>query len=228
MERSAEACAHELKEALDEVYQRLYALYGPQNWWPAQTPFEVILGAILTQNTRWENVRMALDNLRAAAVLEPQAIAALDDTQLQELIRPSGFFRQKTATLRRMLQVLMDDYAGDVDAMLRGDTWHVRTRLLDIKGIGPETADSILLYGAQHPIFVIDAYTRRICSRLGLCGADASYAQVQEMFMEHLRPDAQKCNEYHALLVVLAKRCCTKARPVCEACSLREICAFSP
>ncbi len=223
-----ELCANALKDKLNEVYHRLYAAYGAQGWWPAQTPFEVILGAILTQNTRWENVRMALDNLHAAAVLEPQALAALEDVQLQELIRPSGFFRQKAATLRRMLQVLMGEYAGDVDAMLRGDTQHVRTRLLDIKGIGPETADSILLYGAQHPIFVIDAYTRRICNRLGLCGAEASYAQVQEMFMTHLCPDAQKYNEYHALLVVLAKRNCTKSRPTCETCSLHAICAFPP
>ncbi|MDD2557329.1 MAG: endonuclease III domain-containing protein [Desulfuromonas sp.] len=227
MGNRSEMCASAVKDMLNEVYHRLYAAYGPQDWWPAQTPFEVILGAILTQNTRWENVRMALDNLRAAAALEPQALAALDELQLQELIRPSGFFRQKAATLRRMLQVLMDGYAGEVDAMLRGDTQHVRTRLLDIKGIGPETADSILLYGAQHPIFVIDAYTRRICSRLGLCGAEASYAQVQEMFMTHLCPDAQKYNEYHALLVVLAKRCCTKARPTCEACPLQELCSFS-
>lgn len=228
MGNPAQPCVHAVKEVLNDVYRRLYAEYGAQDWWPAQTPFEVILGAILTQNTRWENVRMALDNLRAAAVLDPHSLAALDEVQLQELIRPSGFFRQKTATLRRLLQVLMNDYAGDVNAMLRGDTLQVRKRLLEIKGIGPETADSILLYAAQHPIFVIDAYTRRICSRLGLCGAEAAYAQVQELFMAHLSPDPRKYNEFHALLVVLAKRCCTKARPACAACALQAICPFPP
>lgn len=211
-------------ECISKIYARLYTEFGAQHWWPADIAFEVVLGAILTQNTRWENVRMALDNLRAAGVLAPRALAALDEEELQELIRPAGFFRQKGATLRRVLAVLVEVYGGNLDAMLRGDTAEVRARLLAIKGVGPETADSILLYAGEHPIFVIDAYTRRVCSRLGLCDLYASYSTLQHMFMCSMPRDVQIYNEYHALLVQLAKRCCTKNRPACAACPLSNMC----
>lgn len=212
-------------KTIERIYACLYAEFGTQNWWPADTPFEVVLGAVLTQNTRWENVRMALDNVRAAGVLEPSALAALGEMELQELIRPAGFFRQKGATVRRVLDVLLEGYGADLEDLLHGDTVEVRTRLLNIKGIGPETADSILLYAGKHPIFVIDAYTRRICSRIGLCDPDATYAELQHMFMQALPQDAALYNEYHALLVELAKRCCSKNRPTCEACPLKDMCA---
>ncbi|MFO7830540.1 MAG: endonuclease III domain-containing protein [Desulfuromonadaceae bacterium] len=214
-------------QPIPHIYTCLYAAYGPQRWWPADSAFEVVLGAVLTQNTRWENVRMALDNVRAAGMLAPRALARMDDVELQGLIRPAGFFRQKGATLRRVLHVLMEVYGGDLEAMLRGDTADVRARLLDIKGVGPETADSILLYAGEHPIFVIDAYTRRICSRIGLCDPDASYSTLQHMFMHTLARDVQMYNEYHALLVQLAKCCCTKNRPACGACPLRDMCQHS-
>jgi endonuclease-3 related protein len=184
----------------------------------------VVLGAVLTQNTRWENVRMALDNVRAAGALSPDVLACLDDAELQVLIRPAGFFRQKSATLQRILRVLVDEYCGEVDGFLAGETAAVRERLLDIKGIGPETADSILLYAGNHPIFVIDAYTRRICSRMGVCRPDAGYAELQHMFMQVLPDDVQMFNEYHALLVELAKRCCTKKSPACDICPLMDMC----
>jgi len=211
-------------ETIQRIYARLYAEFDAQHWWPADTRFEIVLGAILTQNTRWENVRMALGNLRVAGVLTPSALAVLDEMELQELIRPAGFFRQKSATLHRFLDVLLETCAGDLSALLRGDTAEVRDRLLGIKGIGPETADSILLYAGEHAIFVIDAYTRRICSRLGLCALDVSYSSLQHMFMCSLPRDVQIYNEYHALLVQLAKRCCTKNRPVCAACPLSNMC----
>lgn len=206
------------------MYTRLFAAYGPQRWWPAESPFEVVLGAVLTQNTRWENVRMALDNVRAAGALSPDVLACLDDTEMQAVIRPAGFFRQKSATLQRILRVLVDEYCGEVDTFLAGETAAVRERLLDIKGIGPETADSILLYAGNHPIFVIDAYTRRICSRMGVCRPDAGYAELQHMFMQVLPDDVQMFNEYHALLVELAKRCCTKKSPACDICPLMDMC----
>lgn len=211
-------------QSILNIYERLHTAYGPQQWWPADTPFEVVLGAILTQNTRWENVRMALDNLRGAEALTPSALASLAEEELQALIRPAGFFRQKSATVRRVLDVLMRPYAGDLDLMLDGETPVVRARLLALKGIGPETADSILLYAGEHPVFVIDAYTRRICSRVGLCDPQASYAALQHLFMCALPREVPLYNEYHALLVQLAKCCCTKNRPTCELCPLREMC----
>lgn len=209
---------------IHHIYNRLYAAYGSQQWWPADSAFEVVLGAVLTQNTRWENVRMALDNVRAARMLDPGSMACLDEADLQALIRPAGFFRQKSATLYRILDVLMGECGGSLDIFLAGETSRVRTRLLDIKGVGPETADSILLYAGDHPIFVIDAYTRRICSRIGVCAPDATYADLQHMFMQSLAEDVQMYNEYHALLVELAKCCCTKKRPVCDACPLEDMC----
>ncbi|MFW6387219.1 MAG: endonuclease III domain-containing protein [Thermodesulfobacteriota bacterium] len=209
---------------LQHIYTRLYTTYGSQHWWPADSPFEVVLGAVLTQNTRWENVRMALDNVRAAGALSPGFFASLNEAELQVLIRPAGFFRQKSATLQRILRALADEYCGEVDQFLAGETAEVRERLLDIKGIGPETADSILLYAGNHPIFVIDAYTRRICSRMGMCGPDAGYAELQSMFMQALPDDVQMFNEYHALLVELAKRCCTKKSPACDTCPLTDMC----
>lgn len=211
-------------QSILNIYERLHTAYGPQQWWPADTPFEVVLGAILTQNTRWENVRMALDNLRGAEALTPSALASLAEEELQALIRPAGFFRQKSATVRRVLDVLMGPYAGDLDLMLDGETPVVRARLLALKGIGPETADSILLYAGEHPVFVIDAYTRRICSRVGLCDPQASYAALQHLFMCALPREVPLYNEYHALLVRLAKGCCTKNRPTCDACPLRDMC----
>jgi len=211
-------------QSIHHIYSHLYSAYGPQQWWPADSPFEVILGAVLTQNTRWENVRMALDNVRAAGMLVPAALASLDEAELQALIRPAGFFRQKSATLYRVLDVLVGQCRGSMDIFLAGETSSVRARLLDIKGVGPETADSILLYAGAHPVFVIDAYTRRICSRIGMCAPEAGYAELQHMFMQALPEDVQMYNEYHALLVELAKRCCTKKRPACDACPLQDMC----
>jgi len=212
-------------QPVHHIYNRLYSAYGPQQWWPADSPFEVVLGAVLTQNTRWENVRMALDNLRTAYVLAPGALASLEEAELQALIRPAGFFRQKSATLRRVIDALMEEeYGGSLDMFLAGETSNARARLLDIKGVGPETADSILLYAADHPIFVIDAYTRRICSRIGLCASAVSYTELQHMFMRALPEDVQMYNEYHALLVELAKCCCTKNKPQCKACPVEDMC----
>ncbi|MCA1796995.1 MAG: endonuclease III domain-containing protein [Desulfuromonadaceae bacterium] len=211
-------------QSIPYIYTRLSTAFGPQHWWPADSPFEVVLGAVLTQNTRWENVRMALDNLRGAGVLVPGAMASLEEAELQALIRPAGFFRQKSATLRRVLDVLVGEYGGSLEMFLAGETPTVRARLLNIKGVGPETADSILLYAGTHPIFVIDAYTRRICSRIGVCAPKAPYAELQHMFMHALPEDVQLYNEYHALLVELAKCCCTKNKPQCNACPLEDMC----
>lgn len=216
-----------VRVCLDEMYRHLYTAFGPQGWWPADTAFEVLLGAVLTQNTRWENVCMALDNLRGAGMLDVVRLAALDDMRIGEYIRPTGFYRQKSRTLRGLLDALVAEYSASVDLMLQGDLEAVRGRLLQFKGVGPETADSILLYAAGKPIFVIDAYTRRVCSRMGFSRDNAGYAELQQLFMRNLPADALLFNEYHALLVELAKRCCRKVNPLCTDCPLCDMCPSS-
>jgi len=210
-----------MRQTLMEIHDRLLAAWGPQHWWPADTPFEVALGAVLTQNTNWRNVERAIDNLKQAGALQAARILALPDERLQSLIRPAGFFRQTAARL----SILADFWQAEGDASgLRAQAApELRRKLLALHGIGPETADSILLYALDKPAFVIDAYTRRIFHRLGLCAPDADYHALQSMFIAHLPAEVPLFNEYHALLVALAKRHC-RVRPDRAACPLRAIC----
>lgn len=211
---------------LMQVYQRLYARFGPQHWWPASSPYEVVVGAILTQNTAWQNVEKAIARLAAAKLLSPPRLQACSEAQLQEYIRPAGYFRQKAARLQEITADLLHHAQGDVVSWLSGPLQHVRHHLLGLRGIGPETADSILLYAGGHATFVVDAYTIRIFSRLGYIPETARYAGVQALFHEHLPPDPALFNEYHALIVRLAKEHCAKRRPQCLGCPLAEVCAY--
>ena len=203
-----------------QIYQRLFEHFGPQHWWPAETPFEVMIGAILTQNTAWSNVEKAIANLRTADTLTPQTLADLPQTQLEQLIRPAGFFRQKASRLKTLARLLETEYRGEIADLCSGELEVARARLLAFNGIGPETADSILLYACTRPTFVVDAYTRRLFSRLGLLEEDASYTEIRAQFMSGLPGEVALFNEYHALIVAHCKRYCRKRRPDCAACPL--------
>lgn len=207
---------------LNNIYHKLNTAYGDLNWWPAESPFEVAIGAILTQNTNWQNVEKAMGNLRTAGVLSLPKIATLDPAQLEQLIRPSGYFRQKTKRLQLFCLHLLKHH-GSIEVLLQQPLTAARDELLRLKGIGPETADSILLYAGDHPSFVVDAYTRRIFSRLGLLDGPESYSDIRALFMENLLPRASLFNQYHALIVEHAKRHCL-AKPRCHACPLAADC----
>lgn len=202
------------------IYDALFAAFGPQGWWPAKTPFEVMVGAILTQNTNWRNVERAIANLRAARALTPAAMRRLGPEALAELIRPAGYFRVKAGRLGSLLSHLHRRHGGSVARMLSLPAPALREALLGISGVGPETADSILLYAAGRPSFVVDAYTKRVLARHGLVVEDVSYAGVQDLFARSLPADAALFNEYHALLVRLGKDFCRTRQPRCDACPL--------
>lgn len=202
------------------VYHRLLRVFGPQQWWPAKSPFEVMVGALLTQNTAWSNVERAMAQLKRARVLSPRVLCRLPPLQRQRLIRSSGYFRQKAAVLKGFSQWYVSRYHGESRRMFRTPLPALRRELLAVKGIGPETADSILLYAGQQPIFVIDAYTRRIFQRHHLIEGGESYDQVQRLVMERVPRDVQLYNEFHALLVAVGKRHCHRRNPECAACPL--------
>ena len=234
------------------MYLALYRAWGRQHWWPAATPFEVIVGAFLTQNTNWSNVEIALGRLRDARVLSVAGIRRMQVRELQSLIRSSGYFRQKATRLKNFVDYLDRNYRGSLARMLAQPTAKLRDELLSLNGIGPETADSILLYAGQHPVFVVDAYTRRITARHALLPERASYEEVRLFFEEALRdcvapencaseqrggaahtpsrmsrvarsPRAQIFNEMHGLIVGVGKKYCLKATPMCEECPLRTL-----
>ncbi|OGP96599.1 MAG: endonuclease [Deltaproteobacteria bacterium RBG_16_47_11] len=211
-----------MKNTLMEIYQKLYQTYGPRHWWPAETPFEVMVGAILTQNTSWVNVEKAIQRLKDKKVLTTNGIHGLSQPRLASLIRPSGTYRIKAARLKAFASFLFKEYSGDLKKMKRRKLLELREELLGVNGIGPETADSILLYGLQKPIFVVDAYTRRILSRHGIVSEKTSYEGIQNLFMNHLHHDERLYNEYHALIVHLGKNVCKK-RPECDRCPIKEI-----
>ncbi len=210
-------------ELISDVYHRLLEAYGPQDWWPGDSAFEVIVGAILTQSTAWANVEKALANLKAANALSLQAIQALSEEKLQTLIKPSGFYTGKAHKLKAFADMLFDRYDGDLDRLFAEPLPELRRILLATHGIGPETADSIILYAASKPSFVIDAYTRRIFGRLGLRPESDAYADWQRLFSTALPTDAALFNEYHALIVRHGKTSC-RAMPRCEGCRLRKMC----
>ncbi len=206
--------------SLESLYHRLFDHYGRQHWWPADSPFEVMVGAVLTQNTAWSNVERAIDNLRRAGLLDPAAMADLAPDRLAQPIRPSGYFNVKAKRLQALCQWLLNETAAQ---SLATDT--LRERLLAIHGIGPETADDILLYAYERPVFVIDAYTRRLCGRLSLVDGELSYEALRATFEQALPKQVALFNEYHALIDHHAKLVC-RPRPRCDACFLRGDCPW--
>jgi endonuclease-3 related protein len=208
---------------LQEVYQKLLDAFGPQKWWPGETHFEMIVGAILVQNTNWQNVERAIGNLREADLLDPHALFAVPQDELEELIRPAGYYRIKARRLRSLLEFLVKRYHGSIEAMFRTPLGELRPALLGIHGVGPETADSILLYAGSQPTFVVDAYTCRIFGRHGWIDPESDYHQVQDYFHDHLPADAPMFNEFHALLVHLGKHFCKKSKPLCKVCPLQSM-----
>jgi len=206
---------------LGRIYQKLYSSFGHQHWWPAKSPFEVMVGAILTQNTNWANVEKAIRNLKKHRVLFPKGLYGLTEKQLAELIRPAGYYNVKARRLREFLTFLFREYHGSVRKMFSVDARRLRQQLLCVNGIGPETADSILLYALKKPVFVIDAYTRRIFSRHKFVSEGAGYDELQNLFMDYLKTDTKLFNEYHALIVRLGKGFCLKNKPRCAVCPLK-------
>jgi endonuclease-3 related protein len=208
---------------LTEIYDRLYTAYGPQGWWPGDGPFETIVGAVLTQNTAWTNVDKAMTNLRAAECMTPQAMRQIPEEELALLIRPSGYFNTKAKKLKAVVEYLAR-YDDDLDRWRDREAKELRAELLSVYGIGPETADDIVLYVADLPTFVMDSYTQRIVDRLGLTPARRTYDGYQALFEANLPAEAPLFNEYHALLDFHAKDVCTKRTPHCEGCCLLDMC----
>ena len=211
-----------MRRTLLGIYGSLHRAFGPQHWWPGETPFEVMVGAVLTQNTNWGNVERAISNLKAAGLMSPQRLATCPEERLAELIRPSGYFNVKSRRLREFLRWLTTRIeGGGIAALRRVSTARLREELLAVHGIGQETADSILLYALGRRKFVVDAYTRRMMSRHGLIEPTASYEHIQRLFEESLPASVPLYNEYHALIVRLGKAIC-RPKPLCERCPLRK------
>jgi endonuclease-3 related protein len=206
-----------------QVYERLLNVFGPQQWWPGDSPFEIMVGAVLVQNTAWRNVERAMENLREAGVMEPHALYALPPRELAELIRPAGYFQVKAKRLRNLLKFVIDEFDGSLDAMFRTSLPTLREQLLAVHGIGPETADAILLYAGGLSTFVVDTYTHRILARHGWIDYDTDYHQIKDYFEFTLPADAQLYNEYHALLVRVGKDYCKRTGPKCDLCPLQEL-----
>jgi endonuclease III related protein len=209
-----------LPNTLKKLYKKLFTAFGSQGWWPGDTQFEIIVGAILTQNTAWTNVEKAIHNLKAARVLQPGKMHNLSEKALAKLIRPAGYFNIKARRLKHFLNYLFDNYGGRLDQMFRKRADALRRGLLSVNGIGPETADSILLYAGSHPVFVVDTYTKRILLRHMIIEQDAGYDEIQRLFMQNLPHDVNMFNEYHALFVNIGKYFCKNSRPVCSRCPL--------
>lgn len=225
---------------LNLIYQKLYSIFGSQHWWPADTPFEVMVGAILTQNTNWLNVEKAISNLKKHNLLQPHTLYKLSNERLASLIRPAGYYNLKAERLKSFLKFFIRHYNGSVKKMSCVTTASLRQQLLAVKGVGPETADSMLLYALNRPIFVVDAYTKRILLRHHFIGQDTSYDKTQSLFVQNLRSVVSPArnakaiskenkishgvklfNEYHALLVKLGKEFCLKNNPKCDICPLK-------
>ncbi len=206
---------------LDEIYRRLFKKFGPQGWWPGRTKFEIIIGAVLTQNTNWGNVEKAIANLRREKVMALSAIHRIPVKTLAKLIRPSGYFNIKAQRLKNLVSFIFDEYGGSLKMIAAQRTAELRKKLLSVNGIGPETADSILLYAFNKPTFVVDAYTRRIFYRHNWVQRDADYHELQAIFLQNLPSDPLMFNEYHALIVRLGKDICRTA-PRCDICPLQD------
>jgi len=207
--------------SVKKIYERLLSFYGPQNWWPAETPFEVVVGAILTQNTAWRNVEKAIENLKREGILDPERILKTSDDVLRELIRPAGFYNQKLQRLKRVCKLIVD--SGGLEELFKLPLDELRSVLLSVKGIGPETADAIILYAANKPTFVVDRYTHRVFTRLGLWKGKYDYEGIKELVETEIPPNVSVYKEFHALIDEHAKRICRK-KPFCSSCPLRDVC----
>ncbi|MFC1928792.1 endonuclease III domain-containing protein [Chloroflexota bacterium] len=212
-----------ITKVLQSIYRQLNNYYGPQHWWPAEEPFEVMVGAILTQSAAWLNVEKAIANLKAAKVLSPEALRRSSLSEIATLIHPCGYYNAKARKLNSLARWLGEYYDDNLKKLFANNTGYLRQQLLSVHGIGPETADSIILYTANKPVFVIDAYTRRIVDRIGLSPHGSTYTAYQALFTDNLPADTKLFNEYHALLVCLGKDVC-RQRPLCNHCCLRGIC----
>ena len=206
---------------LRKMYRAMLRRYGPQRWWPGDSPFEVMVGAVLTQNTNWGNVEKAIAGLKRAGALDAHVIHAMAPSALARLIKPAGYFRVKARRLKNLVCWFVDACGADVSALAGRSTEALREELLAVNGVGPETADSILLYALDRPVFVIDQYTYRILSRHALVPEETSYAEMQELFHGALKRDTATWNEYHALLVRVGNECC-RPTPRCDQCPLQK------
>jgi endonuclease-3 related protein len=212
-----------MKRKLEGIFKRLYSVFGPQHWWPADSIFEIMIGSILTQNTNWSNVQKAISVLKEKKLLNARRLYQLPKKHLAGLIKSVGYYNVKTARLKSFLKFFFNTYAAKIKLMSRSDLPTLRKQMLAVKGIGQETADSILLYALNKPVFVVDTYTKRILSRHGLIKAEEDYSQCQDIFMRNLKKDVQLFGEYHALLVKLGKDYCRKQNPKCKICPLWSI-----
>ena len=210
-------------DQLQEIYDRIYKYFGTQDWWPGESPFEIMVGAILTQNTSWQNVEKAITNLKEAGLLSLTAMSALPAEELAEYIRPAGYYNIKAGRLQNFFAMINQQWDGDLDYFLTLPTAELREQLLAVKGIGPETADSMVLYAAEKPIFVVDTYTHRILSRHGIIPEEYGYFEIQELLMDNLVADTRLFNEFHALLVRTGNRFCKKSKPKCDDCPLAGV-----
>lgn len=210
-------------KSLLNIYNLLYRRFGPRHWWPGDTRLEIIIGAILTQNTSWGNVEKAIANLKKEKLMKVEKISRIPANRLSELIKASGYHNIKSQRIKNFLTFLNAGYNGSISRMFTTETHKLRGELLDVKGIGPETADSILLYAGKKPLFVVDAYTKRIFSRHGYIREDSDYTEMQEFFLKNLPQDVKLYNEYHALIVELGKNLCRSKRPLCNECPIQGI-----
>jgi endonuclease-3 related protein len=208
------------RDILLKIYNSLYNYFGPLNWWPGDTPFEIMVGAILTQNTSWSNVEKAINNLKKENLLEPRKLYCLNQEELAKLIKSSGYYNIKAQRLKNFVNLFVNDFDSSAAKMFSGDGRELRKKLLKVNGIGPETADSILLYAGNKPFFVVDAYTKRIFYRHKLISKDSTYYQIQEFFIKNLDRDVKLFNEFHAQIVMLGKTVCTSKNPDCTKCPI--------
>lgn len=204
-----------------EMFDLLLGHYGPRNWWPADTELEVMIGAVLTQNTNWKNVEKAIENLKEKGLMSLESLHLITAPELALEIRPAGYYNIKARRLKNLINFIADSYGGNLSALLEDETQTLRQGLLSVNGIGPETADSILLYAAKRPVFVIDAYTHRILYRHGMTEEQTTYHELQELFTDNLSEDLTLFNEFHALIVETGKDYCRK-KPLCDKCPLNQ------
>jgi endonuclease-3 related protein len=201
------------------MHQLLLRHFGPQEWWPGETTLEIMVGAVLTQNTSWTNVEKAIRNLKDHGLLSLKALNTITLDALAQEIRPSGYYNIKAKRLKNLIRLFFEQYGGSLESLSSVDTGDLREHLLAVNGVGPETADSILLYSLQRPVFVVDAYTHRILLRHGMAEEQMEYHELQELFMDNLPEDVDLFNEFHALIVMAGKEYC-KRKPLCHACPL--------
>lgn len=209
---------------LTEIYDILLKRFGPQGWWPAKTRFEVVVGAILTQNTNWKNVEKVIGEMERKGLLEPEGLRKISETELGEIVRPVGYYNQKSKKLKNFLEFLFKEYGGSMDNLAEADEDVLRAQLLDLWGVGEETADAILLYAADKPSFVVDAYTKRVFMRMGMLDGITTYSEIKDFFEENLPKDLELYKEFHALIDELAKNYCL-INPGCDLCPVSGLCA---